>query len=180
MAFEPLGDHIEEDDGLEETVVDVGLDESLDSVEVDHDQPAEVDDELGEFDPEAGRSRIGGRTTLTGHLTSEAGMFVIGSVTAIVGTSVLIYALVIRSPQTLIAAGVISPPTLIWAFVKWRRWLGGAPYIYRMLMSLDEKEAASEVMSKHRERQRQQVEKRIAELEARGVKIKGKKRSSRS
>jgi len=163
---------IEDDDGLEETVADVELDESLDQIEPEA-VPQALDADLGEFDPEAGQSRIGGRQGLTGQIMSEAGLFVLGLLAAMVGTSLLIYALVMRTPATLIAAGVVCPPTLIWAFLKWRRWLGNAPYVYRLLLSLNEKEAAAEAIEAHRERQRQRVAKRIAEIEAKGPRVEG-------
>ena len=38
----------------------------------------------------------------------------------------------------LIAAGVVAPPALIWFFLRWKRWLAGAPYAYRLLTSLGE------------------------------------------
>lgn len=158
-----------DDTALDETVADVELEESLDHVEPESEAIDESD--LVGFDPEAGQSRIGGRSTLAGHLTSDAGMFVIGLTVAMVGLSVLIFAAFNRTTTNLIIAGVVSPPTLIWAFVKWRRWLGGAPYVYRLLLSLDEKEAAEEALEIHREKQRKRVEKRIAELEAKGVRI---------
>lgn len=171
MRAESVHDHDDDPDALEDTVADVDLDESLDHVDSIAEQAPEDEEELGGFDPEAGRTRIGGRVSISGHLTSDAGMFVIGVVAATVGLSVLIFALVNRTPVNLVIAGVISPPTLIWAFVKWRRWLGGAPYVYRMLLSLKEDEAADEVLVKHREKQRRQVEKRLAELDAKGVRI---------
>ena len=158
-----------DDTALDETVADVELEESLDHVEPES-EGIDEDDLVG-FDPEAGQSRIGGRSTLAGHLTSDAGMFVIGLSVAMLGLSVLIFAVFNRTQTNLIVAGVVSPPTLIWAFVKWRRWLGGAPYVYRLLLSLNETEAAEEALAIHREKQRRRVEKRIAELEAKGVRI---------
>lgn len=171
---DPFYDTPDDPDALEETVADVELDEVLDRVEPEagptHPRGAEEED-LGGFDPEAGQTRIGGRTTITGHITSEAGMFVIGLVVASVGTSVLIYAIIMQTLPTLITAAIISPPSLIWAFFKWRRWLGGAPYFYRLLLSLNEREAAEEVMAEHQERQQKRIAKRIAELEGRGVEV---------
>ncbi|USN99170.1 MAG: hypothetical protein H6810_00370 [Phycisphaeraceae bacterium] len=165
------GNPIDDEGALDETVADVELEESLDQVEPAK-QPVDVlDRDLGGFDPEAGRQRVGGRITITGHLTSDAGMFVIGLVTALVGLSVLIYAIVNRTTTSWIVAGVIAPPTLLWAFVKWRRWMGGAPYVYRMLLSLDEKEAAAEAMERHQERQKKRLDKKLAELEAKGIRI---------
>lgn len=76
--------------------------------------------------------------------------------------------LVMQTVPSLIAAVVICPPTLIWGFFKWRRWLGRAPYFYRMLMTLNEKDAAVEAMEQHQERQRRRLAKKIAELEPQG------------
>ena len=164
------GDPALDDTALDETVADVELDESLDQVEPETEETVDEIDMLG-FDPEAGQTRIGGRSTIAGHLTSDVGMFVIGLIVAMAGLSMLIYAVFNRTQANLIIAGIVSPPTLIWAFVKWRRWLGGAPYVYRLLLSLNEKEAAEEALEIHREKQRKRVEKRIAELEAKGVRI---------
>lgn len=161
-----------EDDGLEETVADVELDESLDRVEDEAAAAAViVDDELGEYDPEAGQSRIADKTSITGQIMSEAGLFVIGLCAAMLGVSVLIYAAVMQTLPTLIAAVVIAPVTLGWAFVKWKRWMGGAPYVYRLLLSLNEKDAADEALMTHRERERQRVAKKIEKLEARGPRV---------
>ncbi|MBZ0171959.1 MAG: hypothetical protein K8E66_06230, partial [Phycisphaerales bacterium] len=63
MADDPLRDQNDEDDALDETVADVDLDESLDQVDPTAAATPEPDEDLGEFDPEAGRSRIGGRAT---------------------------------------------------------------------------------------------------------------------
>jgi hypothetical protein len=107
-----------DDDGLEDTVADVELDELLDSVEAVAEVEELGDEELGEYDPERGQSRIGGRSRIAGQLMSEAGLFVFGAIAALVGVGVLIYALVMQTLPTLIAAAVICPPTLIWGFFK--------------------------------------------------------------
>lgn len=160
-----------EDDGLEETVADVELDESLDRVEDAEAEAVVVDDELGEYDPEAGQSRIADKSSITGQIMSEAGLFVIGLCAAMLGVSVLIYAAVMQTPATLITAVVVAPLTLGWAFVKWKRWMGGAPYVYRLLLSLNEKDAADEALMTHRERERQRVAKKIEKLESRGPRV---------
>lgn len=172
---DPFYDTPDDPDALEETVADVELEEVLDRVEPETGPtPAKAhaeEEDLGGFDPEAGQTRIGGRTTITGHITSEAGLFVIGLMVALAGSSVLIYALVMQTTRSLIIAGIVAPPALIWAFLKWRRWLGGAPYFYRLLLSLNEREAAEEIMAEHQERQQKRIAKRIAELEAKGVEV---------
>lgn len=160
-----------DDDGLEDTVADVELDELLDSVETVAEPDDLGDEALGEYDPERGQSRIGGRNRIAGQLLSESGLFVFGAIAALVGLAVLIYALVMQTVPSLIAAAVICPPTMIWGFFKWRRWLGSAPYFYRMLMTLNEKEAAVEALEQHQERQRRRLAKKLAELERKGIRI---------
>jgi len=174
MTSGPFHNPDTDSDALDDTVADVELEESLDQVEPGQASPAPVvlDEELGDYDPEAGQSRIADKSGIAGQIMSEAGMFVVGVCAALGGTSVLIWGLIMKTPQSLIAALVIAPPSLIWAFMKWRRWLGGAPYAYRLLMSLNEHEAADELLTVHREKQREQVNKKIAKLEAKGVKIK--------
>ena len=50
----------------------------------------------------------------------------------------LALAATIRTQAWYIAAGVIAPPSLLWFFFKWKKWLAGAPYAYRLLTSLGE------------------------------------------
>jgi hypothetical protein len=61
----------------------------------------------------------------------------------------------------------VGPVALTWSILKWKQWLAGAPYAYRLLLTLDEREAAEQMLAQDRERRKKRVKRRIAELEGR-------------
>ncbi len=134
----------ETDPALDDTVTDVELDEALDEIETratpgDHD--AELDDGsrlLEGFDPEAHHSNVSQKRSVKRAISSEGGRFVIGLVVLALTLGLLALAATIRTQAWYIAAGVIAPPALLWFFFKWKKWLAGAPYAYRLLTSLGE------------------------------------------
>ena len=132
----------ETDPSLEDTVADVELDEALDEIEAptgDHD--AELDDGsklIEGFDPEAHHINVSQKTSVKRAIKSEGGQFVIGLLVLAFALGMIALAATIRTQPWLIAAGVTAPPALIWFFLRWRRWLAGAPYAYRLLTSLGE------------------------------------------
>ena len=128
---------------LDDTVDDVELDEALDEIDTpragDHDAELEGGSQLLEgFDPEAHHVNVSQRVTVKGALSSEGGRFVIGLVVLALTLGLIALAATIRTQPWLIAAGVIAPPALIWFFLRWKKWLAGAPYAYRLLTSLGE------------------------------------------
>ncbi len=127
---------------LEDTVADVELDEALDEIEApagDHDAELEDGGKLLEgFDPEAHHVNVSQQRSVKRAIKSEGGQFVIGLLVFALALGVLALAATIRTQPWLIAAGVVAPPALIWFFLRWKRWLAGAPYAYRLLTSLGE------------------------------------------
>lgn len=142
-------------DALDETVADVVLEESLDRVDTQptsktpkpqtHESPDGV-----EFDPEAHYSNIRNKQSVRKVVTSDGGQVVVSAILAATGIAVGIYAAFIQTRFWLITAGVICPATLIYAFMRWRLWLGQAPYLYRLLTSLGED--ADHLLDRHREK----------------------------
>ncbi len=168
------------DSALDDTVAEVELDEALDRI--DHDPPEDevhtrrahphhppiVDDGPG-YDPEAGRGSIANKTNLRATLVNESSLFILGFLALLVGVSSVIFALSMQTRPYWITAGILFPPTLIWFIVRWKRWLGRAPYMYRLLVSLGEKEDAQAILEQHVERQEAKVRAKIARYEAQGA-----------
>jgi len=127
-------------DSLEETVTDVELEDSLDEMgSVDHEDELEMGERLLEgFDPEAHHRNIRDRQTIKKQVMSEGGQFVLGLLVLAVGLGVLALAATIRTTEWFVIAGIVAPPALLWFFLRWKRWLAGAPYAYRLLTSLGE------------------------------------------
>ena len=72
------------------------------------------------------------------HLISEGAQFIYGLL-VLTGTAGLIaLATTIQSVLLITTALIISPLVLGYAVVSWKRWLRGAPYVYRLLTSLGE------------------------------------------
>jgi len=142
-------------DALDETVADVQLEESLDRVDT---QPADnapraqnIESPDGiEYDPEAHYTNIRNKQTVRKVVTSDGGQFVVAVALAAIGLAVGIYAGFIQTRFWLITAGIVCPVTLIYAFARWRLWLGQAPYLYRLLTSLGED--ADDLLAQHRQK----------------------------
>jgi hypothetical protein len=138
---------------LDDTVVDVELDESLDQVAVGpktgapNSPPAPASDEA-EFDPEAHTFNVRNKQSIKKVVASDGGQLVLALVAALVGIAIGIYAGILRTTPWLIAGGIVTPVTLIYAFARWRLWLGQAPYLYRLLTSLGED--ADDLLEQHR------------------------------
>ncbi|MBX3322879.1 MAG: hypothetical protein KF757_07810 [Phycisphaeraceae bacterium] len=135
---------------LDETVVDVTLEESLDQVDTAPKQSTAVSPDEVEFDPEAHTFNVRNKQSIKKVVASDGGQLVLALVAALVGIAVGIYATFIRTTPWLIAAGVVTPATLIYAFARWRLWLGQAPYLYRLLTSLGED--ADDLLEGHRQK----------------------------
>jgi hypothetical protein len=140
---------------LDETVTDVELDESLDRVDTQPDPTAKKPDapespDDTEYDPEAHYTNIRNKQSVRKVVSSDGGQFVIGVVLAFVGVAVGIYAAVLQTKFWIITAVIVCPPTLIYAFMRWRMWLGQAPYLYRLLTSLGED--ADDLLETHRQK----------------------------
>ncbi|MEZ6241744.1 MAG: hypothetical protein R3B57_01750 [Phycisphaerales bacterium] len=161
MDARPNDDDIdltETDPALEDTVAEVELDESLEAIEKsparagDHDSELEGGEMLLEgFDPEAHHINVSQRKTIRRQITSEGGQFVLGLLVMAGALGVAAWAIAYQSKESLIVAGVVSPPALLWFFLRWRKWLAGAPYAYRLLTSLGED--ADNILDERRQKQ---------------------------
>lgn len=141
-----------DESALDETVADVELEEALDHVEAaSASQPtqAEAPDEA-DFDPEAHSYNVRNKQTIRKVVLSDGGQLVIALLTGGVGIAMGIYAAFIQTRPWIIAAAVFAPLSLTYAFIRWRLWLGHAPYLYRLLTSLGED--ADEILEAHRQR----------------------------
>ncbi len=151
-------DLTETDPALDDTVAEVELDESLDTIDEprtragDHDSELEGGEMLLEgFDPEAHHVNVSQRKTIRRQVTSEGGQFVIGLVVMAAALGVAAWAIAYQTTESLIVAGVVAPPALLWFFLRWRKWLAGAPYAYRLLTSLGED--ADNILDEHKQKQ---------------------------
>ncbi|KAA0214552.1 MAG: hypothetical protein DYG94_10485 [Leptolyngbya sp. PLA3] len=148
-----------DESALDETVADVELDRSLDHVEArpagagaatpGPAAPIQTPDEI-EFDPEAHYFNVRDKQTIRKAVTSDGGQLILAFLAGCIGLAVAIYAAFIQTRPWIIAAAVIAPPALVYAFIRWRLWLGHAPYLYRLLTSLGED--ADDLLESHRQK----------------------------
>ena len=90
-------------------------------------------------DPEAKIRRISDRRSLVRRqVKSEGTRFVYGVIVLAASLGAVALAATIRTLPFVVAAAVVFPIGLLWFRASWRRWLGAAPYIYRLLSSLGE------------------------------------------
>lgn len=117
---------------------------------------------LGE-DPEADVVRTAdNRIAIKRQIKSEGAQFVYGILILAVSLGALALAATIRTTPYFIAAGVICPIGF-WMFrSRWKRWIGSAPYCYKLLSSLGED--AENVMVAHETKQRKKYVNAIGDL----------------
>lgn len=143
-----------DESALEETVADVELEEALDHVEqgpAAQQRPAQPPSpDEAEFDPEAHYFNVRDKQTIRKVVTSDGGQLILAFVAGGIGLALAIYAGFIQTREWIIAAAVVTPPTLVYAFIRWRLWLGRAPYLYRLLTSLGED--ADDLLEAHRQK----------------------------
>lgn len=90
-------------------------------------------------DPEAKILRISDRRSVVRkQMRSEGARFVYGLVVFSAALGAVALAATIRTLPFVIVAAVVFPIGLLWFRKSWRRWLGSAPYAYRLLTSLGE------------------------------------------
>lgn len=146
-----------DESALDETVADVELEQSLDHVEARSAKPGaaqpapatQAPDDI-EFDPEAHYFNVRDKQTIRKAVTSDGGQLILAFLAGCVGLAVAIYAAFIQTRPWIIAAAVVTPPALVYAFIRWRLWLGRAPYLYRLLTSLGEN--ADDLLESHRQK----------------------------
>jgi hypothetical protein len=95
-------------------------------------------------------------------IRSEGTQLVIGLVVLTVSLGAIALAATIRTLPFYIAAGVIFPIGVLTFRSRWRRWLGAAPYMYRLMTSLGED--AENILVAKEERERAKYVRKIGDL----------------
>lgn len=114
-------------------------------------------------DPEAKVTRISDRRgVVRKHARSEGAQFVYGLIVLAVALGAVALAATIRTMPFLIAAGVLFPIGAWWFRSRWRRWLGAAPYAYRLMTSLGED--AENILVAREQREREKYVRQIGDL----------------
>lgn len=131
------------------------------TLEVDADNP-DASWLLGD-DPEADVSRIADRRSIVKRRArSEGAQFVYGLLVLAGSLGAVALAATIQTWPFIAVAGVVFPLGLWWFRKGWRRWVGSAPYCYRLLSSLGED--AENVLVHHEEKKRAKYVKQIGDL----------------
>lgn len=129
-------------------------------------------------DPEAKISSVADRRSLVRkQMLSSGGQFVMGIVMMFVGLGLVIMAITNPVLNYIIPAAVVAPISIWYMRVRWRRWLGSAPYFYRLLTSLGED--AENILVDHETKQRQKYVDKIGDLYAVNTAPRKKKRKRR-
>ena len=114
-------------------------------------------------DPEANVVRTAvQRSAIKRQMRSAGAQFVYGVLILAVSLGALALAATIRTMPYFIAAGIICPIGFWMFHSRWRRWLGSAPYFYRLLTSLGED--ADNVLEAHEEKKRKKYVNAIGDL----------------
>lgn len=130
-------------------------------VEIDPDDPNAVW-LLGD-DPEAKISRTADRRgVVQKRVKSEGAQFVYGLIVLAASLGAVALAATIQTWPFIAIAGVVFPLGILWFRSRWRRWLGAAPYCYKLLTSLGEE--ADNVLEDHERRKREKYVKAIGDL----------------
>lgn len=143
-------------------------------LEIDPDDPDAV--WLLGNDPEAKVSSVLDKRTLVHRqMLSAGGQFVTGIVMMFIGIGLVIMAITNPELYYIIPAAVFTPIALWYMRVRWRRWLGSAPYFYRLMTSLGED--AENILVDHEQKQRRKFVDKVGDLYA--VNTQPKKRRRR-
>lgn len=130
-------------------------------LEVDPDNP-DAEWLLGD-DPEADVSRIADRrSVIKRRARSEGAQFIYGLVVLAGSLGAVALAATIQTWPFIAIAGVVFPLSILWFRKSWRRWIGSAPYTYRLLTSLGED--AENVLVAHEDKKRDKYVKQIGDL----------------
>jgi hypothetical protein len=132
-------------------------------------RPVEIDQShpdavwlLGD-DPEANIHRISDRRGVVRRKArSEGAQFVYGLVVLAASLGAAALAATIRTMPFIVVAAVVCPVGLMWFRSRWRRWLGAAPYVYRLMSSLGED--AENILVDREERERAKYVRQIGDL----------------
>lgn len=116
-------------------------------------------------DPEAKISSVADRRNLIHkQMLSTGGQFVVGLILIFVALGVTIMAITNPVMKYIIPAAIIAPISLCYMRARWSRWLGSAPYLYRLMSSLGED--AENILVDHEEKKRQKFVDQVGDLYA--------------
>ncbi len=116
-------------------------------------------------DPEAKVSSVADRRSLIRRqMLSAGGQFVMGIVMLFIGIGLIIMAITNPDLRFIIPATIFAPISFWYMRSRWRRWLGSAPYFYRLLTSLGED--AENILVDHEQKKRQKFVKQVGDLYA--------------
>lgn len=140
-----------------------------DAVKAALSRPVEIDENdpeavwlLGD-DPEANISRISDRRGVVRRKAkSEGAQFVYGLVVLAASLGAVSLAATIRTLPFIIVAAVVFPVGMLWFRSRWRRWVGAAPYVYRLMTSLGED--AENILVAKEQREREKYVRQIGDL----------------
>lgn len=108
-------------------------------------------DWLAGTDPEAETKRTADRRSLIQkRVLSAGGQLVVGLLILLFSIGLVLLAITNPRLPYLITAGVCAPPGLWFGIFRWKRWLGQAPYIYRLLMALGEGDDAEQYLVEYK------------------------------
>ncbi len=90
-------------------------------------------------DPEAKLGSVADRRNLIHkQMLSTGGQFVVGLILIFIALGVTIMAITNPELKYIIPAAIITPISGFYMRARWHRWLGSAPYFYRLMSSLGE------------------------------------------
>jgi hypothetical protein len=116
-------------------------------------------------DPEAKFSSVADhRSLVRKQMLSAGGQFVMGIIMMFVGLGLIILAITNPVLYYIIPAAIVGPIALWYMRVRWRRWLGSAPYFYRLMTSLGED--AENILVEHEEKKRRKFVDKVGDLYA--------------
>jgi len=137
--------------------------EDVPEIEIDPDDPDSV--WLLGNDPEAKFSSVADRRNLIHkQMLSTGGQFVVGLLMLFIALGITIMAITNPVKMYIIPAVIIAPISLWYMKIRWRRWLGSAPYFYRLMSSLGED--AENILVDHEHKQRQKYVNKVGDLYA--------------
>jgi len=126
-------------------------------------------------DPEAKFSSVADRRNLIRkQMLSSGGQFIAGLIMMFVALGITIMAITNPVKMYIIPAAIITPISLWYMKVRWHRWLGSAPYFYRLMSSLGED--AENILVDREEKQRKKYVDKVGDLYAVNTKPKKKKK----
>jgi len=129
-------------------------------------------------DPESKFSNVADRrSTVRKQMLSAGGQFVMGIFMLFIGLGLVSMAITNPVKMYIIPAAIFAPISFWYMRARWRRWLGSAPYFYRLMSSLGED--AENILVEHEVKRRRKYVDKIGDLYAVNTAPKKKKKRKR-